>query len=124
MGLIPLDTPYPHPDTYTMQPSDQIMQLCRTANCSPDHLANVTVLYAGANSGITDAGLAHVPNLDMLDARGNSRITDAGLAHVPNLDMLDAGGSGITDAWSAIEQHAGGPMFKHIPDHQLFEVTA
>ena len=25
---------------------------------------------------------------------------------------------------SAIEQHAGGPMFKHIPDPQLFEVTA
>jgi len=25
---------------------------------------------------------------------------------------------------AAIEQHAGGPMFKHIPDPQLFEVTA
>jgi len=25
---------------------------------------------------------------------------------------------------AAIEQHAGGPMFKHIPDPQLFGVTA
>ena len=32
--------------------------------------------------------------------------------------------SAVKRITAAIEQHAGGPMFKHIPDPQLFEVTA
>ena len=62
-------------------------------------LADLTALYAGGNSGITDAGLKYVPNLTALYAGGNSGITDAGLKYVPNLTALYAwDNSGITDA--------------------------
>ena len=70
--------------------SDQIKIICKIAKCSEAELPNLSTLYAGGNSKITDAGLAHVPNLTTLDAWGNSKITDAGLKHVPNLTTLYA----------------------------------
>ena len=55
-------------------------QIAEWADVSVEDLPKLTMLLAGDNSGITDAGLAHVPNLTTLYAVGNSGITDAGFA--------------------------------------------
>ena len=48
--------------------SDQIKIICKIAKCSEAELPNLSTLYAGSKSGITDAGLKHVPNLTTLYA--------------------------------------------------------
>ena len=40
----------------------QIELICKSANCKPENLPNLTTLNAGCNSKITDAGLALINN--------------------------------------------------------------